>query len=84
MNIVMKAIFSEGPRGDKETKNKHGHCTTPCSLTYAKNNFIDLGRNVWEELGRMYWMRGLGGRVSIEVKLIYALRPYASAEFFQS
>jgi len=26
MNIVMKAIFSEGPRGDKETKNKHGHC----------------------------------------------------------
>jgi hypothetical protein len=50
----------------------------------AKNNFIDLGRNVWEELGRMYWMRGLGGRVSIEVKLIYALRPYASAEFFQS
>jgi hypothetical protein len=40
MNIVMKAIFSEGPRGDKETKNKHGHCTTPCSLTYTTSTVL--------------------------------------------
>ena len=117
MNIVMKATFSEGPRGDEETKKKtdtanalfpHIH-NNNCFMTLinskqnlnklqntvvlgsvfsssrvSKNNFIHLGRNVWEELGRMYWMRGLGGRVWIEVKLIYALRPDASAEFFQS
>ena len=117
MNIVMKAIFTEGPRGDEETKKKtdtanalfpHIH-NNNCFMTLmhskqnlnklqntvvlgsvfsssrvSKNNFIDLGRNVWEELGRMYWMRGLGGRVWIEVKHIYALRPDALAGYFQS
>ena len=111
------AIFSEGPRGDEETKKipdtanalfphiDNNNCfmtllnskqnlnklqnTVVLSSVFpsprvSKNNFIDLGRNVWEELGRMYWMRGVGGRVWKGVKPIHALRPDASAEFFQS
>ena len=54
------------------------------SSRVSKNNFIDLGRNVWEELGRMYWMRGLGGRVWKGVKPIHVLGPDASVDFFQS
>ena len=60
----------------------------PCSLfsifRVSKANFKDVGNNVWGKLGRTYWVRGLGGRVWEGVKLIHALMPDASADFFQS